>query len=130
MSRPFAPRRIGCRPGATYFKPAGVPLRVLEEVTLTLDEFEALRLADLEGLYQEGAAEQMQVSRPTFGRIVESARQKVADVLVRGKALRVEGGPVLPFGSPGRGEGRGRGRGRGHGCRHGQGPWGERSMNR
>ena len=124
MSRPFAPRRIGCRPGATYFKPAGVPLRVLEEVTLTLDEFEALRLADLEGLYQEQAAEQMGVSRPTFGRIAESGRRKVADTLVHGKALRVEGGPVLPF-DPSGGEGRGHGRGRGHGCRQGRDPRGE-----
>ena len=125
MPRPFSPRRIDCQPGATYFKPAGVPLRVLEEVTLTLDEFEAIRLADLEGLYQEQAAERMQVSRPTFGRIVESGRQKVADALVRGKALRVQGGPVLPFVPPGRGEGRWHGRGPGRGCRRGQDPWGE-----
>ena len=61
---------------------------------LTLDEFEALRLADLDRLYQEQAAAQMNVSRPTFSRIIEAARGKVADALVHGKALRIEGGPV------------------------------------
>jgi predicted DNA-binding protein (UPF0251 family) len=85
---------VGCAPGATYFKPAGVPLRELEEVVLTLDELEALRLADLNGQYQESAAEQMKISRATFARIVEAARKKVADSLLHGKALRIEGGPV------------------------------------
>ncbi len=61
---------------------------------MTLDEFEAMRLGDLEGLYQEAAAEQMKVSRPTFSRIIDSAHRKVADALVHGKALRIEGGPV------------------------------------
>jgi predicted DNA-binding protein (UPF0251 family) len=69
-------------------------MRDLEEVVMTLDEFEALRLADLNGLYQEQAAAQMAVSRPTFSRIVDAARRKVADALVHGKALRIEGGPV------------------------------------
>jgi predicted DNA-binding protein (UPF0251 family) len=66
----------------------------LEDVVMTLDEFEAMRLADLDGLYQEQAAEQMNVSRPTFSRIIESAHRKAADALVHGKALRIEGGPV------------------------------------
>lgn len=61
---------------------------------MTLDEFEAVRLADLGGLYQEEAAAQMKVSRPTFSRIVEAAHRKIADALVHGKALRIEGGPV------------------------------------
>ena len=78
-----------------YFKPAGVPLGMLQYVGLSLDELEALRLADLKALHQKPAAEQMGVSRATFGRIVDSARQKVADVLVNGKALRIGGGPVL-----------------------------------
>jgi len=65
-----------------------------EEMLLTLDEYESLRLADLEGLYQEQAASRMNVSRQTFGRIIEAARRKVADVLVNGKTLRIEGGPV------------------------------------
>jgi len=76
------------------FKPLGVPLRELESVVMTLDEFEAIRLADLDGLYQQEAADQMNVSRTTFGRIVEAARAKLADALVHGKALRIEGGPV------------------------------------
>jgi len=76
------------------FKPAGVPACSLEEVVLTVDELEALRLADLLGMYQEQAAEQMKVSRPTFGRIIESARRKVAETLVQGKALKIEGGVI------------------------------------
>jgi predicted DNA-binding protein (UPF0251 family) len=66
----------------------------LEEVVLSVDELEALRLADLEGLYQDAAAARMGVSRPTFARIVEASRRKVAEALVRGRALRVGGGPV------------------------------------
>ena len=61
---------------------------------MTLDEFESLRLADLEGLYQEEASARMKVSRSTFSRIVETARRKVADALVHGKVLGIEGGPV------------------------------------
>ena len=61
---------------------------------MALDEFEAMRLADLDGLYQEQAAGQMNVSRPTFSRIIDSAHRKMADALVHGKALRIEGGPV------------------------------------
>jgi predicted DNA-binding protein (UPF0251 family) len=72
----------------------GVPVRDLLRAVLTLDEFEALRLADLEGLYQEDAADRMGVSRPTFGRVVESARRKVADALVNAKALVIAGGAV------------------------------------
>jgi predicted DNA-binding protein (UPF0251 family) len=70
-------------------------LRDLAEVVMTLDEVEALRLADLDGLYQEQAGEQMKVSRATFARIVESARRKVADALIHGKALRLEGGVII-----------------------------------
>jgi predicted DNA-binding protein (UPF0251 family)/predicted Fe-Mo cluster-binding NifX family protein len=76
-------------------KPAGIPARVLEEVLLGFDEAEALRLADLEGLYQEAAARSMGVSRQTFGRIVEIARHKVADAILNGKALRIEGGEIV-----------------------------------
>ncbi len=96
MPRPFCLRRVGVAPNATYFKPAGIPLRDLEEIVMTLDELESLRLADFQGLYQEQAAEQMKISRPTFARIVEAARKKVADALIHGKALRLEGGPVIP----------------------------------
>jgi predicted DNA-binding protein (UPF0251 family) len=81
-------------PPQTYFKPRGVPVAQLEETQLSVDELEALRLADLEGLYHEDAAARMNVSRPTFGRIVEAARKKVAEALVKGRALRIEGGVV------------------------------------
>ncbi len=94
MPRPQRCRRIGALPTNSVFKPAGIPGRDLEEVVLTVDEFEALRLADYEGLYQEQAAERMTVSRQTFGRIVESARKKVAQALVKGMVLRIEGGQV------------------------------------
>ena len=94
MPRPFCCRRIAGRPASSIFKPAGIPVRELEETIMTLDEFEAVRLADLEALYQEQAALQMNISRPTFGRIIDAARRKMADALVHGKALRIEGGPV------------------------------------
>ena len=81
--------------GQRVFKPAGVPARELEEVTLGLDEAEAIRLADLEGLYQDAAAQRMGVSRQTFGRIVESARRAVADAIINGKRLRIEGGEIV-----------------------------------
>ncbi len=130
MPRPWCQRQVGFTPGATYFKPAGTPLRALEEIVLTLDELEALRLADFNGLYQEQAAEQMKISRATFARIVENARKKVADALLHGKALRIEGGPVVMKGdeSMPAGQGQGRGMGRGPcGCgmrRGGGGPGG------
>jgi uncharacterized protein len=98
MPRPRQCRRVEGLPSAAYFKPRGVPLVMLEEVALAVDEFEALRLADLEGLYQEQAAEKMGVSRQTFGRAVESARRKVADALVNGKALKIEGGDYMVMG--------------------------------
>jgi predicted DNA-binding protein (UPF0251 family) len=79
-------------PQVTYFKPAGIPLRALEEVGLTVEELEAIRLKDLEGLQQEECAQGMRISRPTFHRVLESARQKVADALINGKAVRIEGG--------------------------------------
>jgi len=104
-----------------YFKPRGIPLSALEEVVLGLDEMEAVRLADGEGLYQEQAAEKMGISRQTFGRIIESAHKKIAEALVAGKALRIEGGEIM-FQQPGGGFGRGPGGGGGRGwgrCRGG-----------
>ena len=92
MARPRNCRRVGCLPGSQYFKPRGIPLSGLEEINLTVDEFEAIRLADLEGLYQDQAAGRMNVSRQAFGRIIESGHKKVAEALVKGKALKIEGG--------------------------------------
>ncbi|WP_316412236.1 DUF134 domain-containing protein [Mesoterricola silvestris] len=91
------PRRPCCKrveelPGARYFKPRGVPLMELEEVTLGFEELEALRLAHQEGLYQQAAAERMGVSRATFGRVLDAAHRKVTEALVGGLALRIEGG--------------------------------------
>ena len=96
MPRPFCRRRVGWKPGISTFLPAdsNCPQAAAEIITLKLDELEALRLADLEGLYQEQAAERMNVSRPTFARILESARKKVAEALVMGKGLVIGGGPV------------------------------------
>ena len=92
MARPIKWRRVGVIPQVTYFKPAGVPLRDLEEVALTVKEAEAIRLKDLEGLEQEESAAKMCISRPTFHRVLRSARQKVAEALINGKALRIQGG--------------------------------------
>ena len=92
MARPQKDRMVACDPSISYFKPRGVPLRQMEEVRLTIDQMEALRLADLEGLSQEEAGRQMGVSRATFGRIVQRARKVVAEALVHGKAILMEGG--------------------------------------
>ena len=85
-------RCVAFMPEITYFKPAGIPARVLDEVCLSVEEVESIRLKDLEGLEQEECAERMHISRPTFHRVLGSARQKVADALLNGKALRIEGG--------------------------------------
>lgn len=92
MSRPPKCRKVDFIPQLTYFKPAGVPLKELTEVTLSVEELEAIRLKDLMGLEQEACSERMGVSRPTYHRILSSARQKVAEALIKGKAIKVEGG--------------------------------------
>ncbi|MFP4140569.1 MAG: DUF134 domain-containing protein [Planctomycetota bacterium] len=118
MARPFKNRQITAGPAATVYKPAGVPAGQLQWQTLALDELEAIRLADADGLPQEEIAERMGVSRPTVSRILTRARRTIAQALTRGEALQIEGGPVeFSAGGPqgGRG-GRGHG-GRGHGGR-------------
>ncbi|HEY33100.1 MAG TPA: DUF134 domain-containing protein [Dehalococcoidia bacterium] len=92
MPRPQKCRRVAFLPQTTYFKPTGVPLRVLDEIVLSVEEAEAIRLKDLEGLEQEKGAERMNISRPTFQRVLTSARQKIANALLNGKAMRIEGG--------------------------------------
>lgn len=94
MSRPKQCRNIGHGPDVNYYKPKGIPSSLLEEVVVTLDEFEAVKLADFQGLYQEDAAGRMDISRQTFGRIIAAAHRKIADALIHGKALKIEGGPV------------------------------------
>jgi len=92
MPRPIKCRRVEFSPEVTYFKPAGIPLSVLDENIITVEEVEALRLKDLEGLEQEEGAERMNISRPTFQRILSSARKKITDAILNGKAMRIEGG--------------------------------------
>ncbi|NOY88369.1 MAG: DUF134 domain-containing protein [FCB group bacterium] len=92
MVRPKCQRRVSDFPSCSYFKPQGKPMGKLKEIILTIDELEAIRLADLEGLYQESAAQQMEISRQTFGRILISAHHKIAEALIDGKAIKIEGG--------------------------------------
>lgn len=103
MPRPPKPRWCQGPPPQRVFKPAGAPLGGLPQVPLGLDELEALRLCDLLGLSQEEAGVKMGVSRGTVQRLLASARAKVADALVNGKALVLEGGDHIVFPSPGRG---------------------------
>lgn len=113
MPRPRHCRKVSHLPQSNYYKPRGIPLSTLQQVHLTVDELEAIRLADLEGMYQEQAAKKMNISRQTFGRIIESAHKKIADALSNGKALLIEGGPV-EFAAPAR-------TGAPHRFRHGRG---------
>lgn len=92
MVRPKKNRIVKFNPDVVYFKPRGIPIFDLEEVSLTIDEREAIRLADLLGLSHEDAGQEMGVSRATFGRIVQRARKIVADALIKGKAIKIEGG--------------------------------------
>jgi predicted DNA-binding protein (UPF0251 family) len=92
MARPYKCCKVAFVPGVTYFKPAGIPLPSLEEVRLSVEEAEALRLKDIEGMEQEQGARMMNISRSTFQRILVSAHQKIADALLNGKALRIDGG--------------------------------------
>ena len=89
MARPKKHRRITCDPNSYYFKPAGISLQKLEEIILEGDELEAIRLSDLMALSQEEAALKMNISRATFGRIVNKARGKVADSIINGKAIKI-----------------------------------------
>jgi predicted DNA-binding protein (UPF0251 family) len=94
MSRPCKMRRVSCNPQAMSFRPCGIQKSRIDAVSLNLDELEAVRLADLEGLYQEQAADTMKISRQTFGNIIASAHKKIADFLIHSKMLVVEGGNV------------------------------------
>ncbi len=89
MPRIKCKRNIESEPNVTYYKPVGIPLRELQELELDLDELEAIRLSDYEGLYQEEAAEKMHVSRQTFGRIINNAHRKIAECLIKGKAIKI-----------------------------------------
>ena len=93
--RPRCKRRVESIPGVTYFKPRGIPLDDLELVNLTIEELEAVRLVDLEGLEQEQAAARMGVSRRAFWADLQSGRKKIADALVTGKAIEIKGGDFI-----------------------------------
>lgn len=108
MPRPKRLRWISFQPGVTYFKPRGIPLSALKEANLTLDELEAIRLADMEGQAQIQAAKKMKISQSTFQRILTAAHKKIAEALVKGHAIKVEGGEVI-MPRFGRGAGRGAG---------------------
>ena len=90
--RPRICRRIRFRPSRTYFKPAGVRRVELEEVVLALDEYEAIRLVDLEEVNQGKASKQMKISQPTLSRLLKSARKKISEAIVKGKAIKIKGG--------------------------------------
>ena len=95
MPRRKRHRLVTKEPPVSVYKPAGIPTRELEEILITIDEFEALRLADFEGLSQRDASATMHISQPTFNRVLSSARSKVASGLVQGFVLRIEGGRYL-----------------------------------
>ena len=123
MPRRRIRRRISYMPGISHFAPIGGP-SLPEEINLTIDEFEALRLKDFKGLEQEKAAKEMEISQPTFHRLILGARKKVADALVNNKIIKIKGGDyemVTPLRGRGIGFGRGMGRGRGFGRGAGRG---------
>lgn len=95
MVRPLKPKLVGEAPRTGYFKPVGIPVTRLAEVVLSVEELEALRLVDLEGMFQGDAAGEMGVSRQTIQRMIAEARTKVIEALVAGKALRIEGGSYI-----------------------------------
>ena len=90
--KPRKKRNVLFPPHVLYFKPQGIPMVNLDIVVLTVDEYEAIRLADYEKLKHEEAAKEMNISRPTFTRLLESAHNKISDAIINGKAIRIEGG--------------------------------------
>jgi len=89
MVRPLINRNIRFNPHITYYKPAGIPIKELEEVLIEVDELEALRLCDSLGLKQEDAAKKMEISQSTLFRLLNSARNKIANALINGKAIKI-----------------------------------------
>jgi predicted DNA-binding protein (UPF0251 family) len=95
MSKPKKDRRVESPPRVVYFKPQGIPMVQLAQVVLHVDEYEAVRLVDREKLDQEQAAKRLGVSRATCARILDSAHHKIAEALVEGRAIRIEGGSFV-----------------------------------
>ena len=89
MTRPKKDRCLKFNPEVLYFKPRGIPLSRLEEEELFPDELEALKLHDVDGLDQISAAKKMNISQPTFGRILDKAYKKIAIAVIKGKAIKI-----------------------------------------
>lgn len=89
MPRPRKRRRVRGRPNSSYFKPAGIKMQNLVETILSLEEFEAIRLIDLKKIPQREAGKKMQISQSTLSRILSSARKKLADAVINGKAIKI-----------------------------------------
>ena len=111
MVRPRRIRRIFFQPNVTYFKPAGIPMRTLKETILSFDELEAIRLIDYEGMEQGKAGKKMKISQSTLSRLLRTARKKLADAIVNGQSIKIQGGDFEMTIPRGRGRGLG-GRGR------------------
>ena len=92
MPRPRLCRKVAIQPKVTYFKPAGIRMVKLEEVILSVDEYEAVRLNDLEELEQKEGARKMDISQPTYSRLLLSGRKKITIAICNGRAIRIEGG--------------------------------------
>ncbi len=90
MPRPIIPRCLRFRPNVYYFKPQGIPMRMLEEIVLLPDELEALKLYEVDELEQIEAAKKMKVSQPTFARIINRAYKKISEAIIKGKAIRIQ----------------------------------------
>lgn len=88
--RPQIRRRIRGNPNCLYFKPQGIPIRELEEIELSLAEFEALRLIDFLGTEQKQAAEKMQISQPTLSRVLKSGRRKISEAIIQSKSIKIK----------------------------------------
>lgn len=125
MARPRRIRRIFFQPDTTYFKPAGISLAHLEEVVLSFDELEAIRLIDFEQIGQIKAGKKMRISQPTLSRLLKEGRKKITSAIINGYAIKIQGGDFKMASSRtigiSRGLGRGLGRGRGAGGRMGGG---------
>ena len=78
------------KPNIYYFKPRGIPLRILEEEVLLPDELEALKLHEVDGYEQIEASKKMKISQPTFARLLAMAHKKIAEAIIKGKAIRIE----------------------------------------
>ena len=129
MPRPRRIRRIFFQPDATYFKPVGIPISNLKETVLSFDELESIRLIDYEEMEQDKAAKKMKISQPTLSRLLKTARKKLAESIINGQAIKIQGGNfkmvqpkenqrfsfVRQSQTKGRGMGMGRGFGRGGG---------------